>query len=426
MSRLQSSHSHFSWLKGIFITVVSLGIIIYAYIRGRVMQLKVDTLKKVTVREQAPSMVLMQKYTGCDAQCTAAAGLIKQVKRIFETVDETVTSTSSKGKVKHQLKEETKRKNWLKKLNRFRNILINPDNNQYVFVDERIRLKSNEDKPKYTYVTRAHIDPDQINVNIRDAQTSVNQMCKSKKCNLREILTASFENTNLTNKRYAIIDYPWYDSVTNTEIIKRSIIFRSHKHFVVGSGFTLTRKITKPDVSLIALCIFIYSTFLFYVFVFPGLFYKHGEILCEKTLHTVNREWFISKNTYIVIFIICLTLFLAAQHSLSIKKNDIIKTNKLIQQLSDRRYFGILLASLALALGFFTSYQRKYERNILPALFISFLFSLLALLDLFGGSDNHSYLIKIHLTRTFLTCSILTLLWLFTTLTIQWQTHVKH
>lgn len=426
MNRLQSSHNYFRWSKVIFITVVALSIIIYAYVRGRVMQLEVDTLKRVTVREQAPSMILMQKYTGCDAQCTAAAGLIKQVKRIYETVDETETRSSSKGKMKQRTKQDTKKGNWLKKLGRFRNVLINPDNNEYVFVDERIRLKSTNDKPKYTYVTRAHIDADQINVNLRDAQASVDKMCKSKRCNLRAILEASFEHTNLTNKRYAIIDYPWYDSVTNTEIIKRSIVFRSHKHFVVGSGFTLTRKITKPNVSLIALCTLVYSLFLFYVFVFPGLFYKHGEILCEKTLRKSNTEWFLSKNTYIVLFTILLTLFLAAQHSLTIKKNDTIKTNKLVQQLSDRRYFAILLASLALALGFFTSYQRKYERNILPALFISFLFSLLALLDLFGGSDNQSYLIKIHLTRTFLTCSIITLLWLFITLTIQWQTHVEH
>ena len=131
-------------------------------------------------------------------------------------------------------------------------------------------------------------------------------------------------------------------------------------------------------------------------------------------------------NTYIVGATVALTIGVAYLHSRTIRANNAIKTTKLVQQLSDRRYFAILLASLALALGFFASFQRKYERNILPALLISFLFSLLALLDLFGGSDNQTYLTKIHLTRTFISCSVLTLLWLFVALTVQWQSHRTH
>ena len=442
------------WLKAIFIIGTSLAIIIHAHIRGQVLQYKAELLKRITVQIQAPSMILMQEYKGCDTQCTAAAGLIHQVKRIHEKInmedyipdeymeeedyipdeymeeeesidDMIVAENDNENHNSFKLQNNQK---WIDILSKYRKSLINPDNQQYVFVDERILLKSKNksSSPKYTYVTRAHIDKSQINVDLKTAQKSVDNMCKSKRCNLRSILQASFEKTNLTDKRYAIIDYPWYDPITNTEIIKRSIIYRIHKNFVVGSGFTLTKEITKPNVPVIALCVFIYALFLLYTFVYPGLFYNHGEILSERTLNVVKRNLWESKNTYIVLSTLVLTLFLSAQHAQNIKQNENIKTNILVQQLSDRRYFAILLASLALALGFFASFQRKYERNILPALLVSFLFSLLALLDLFGGNDNQTYLLKIHLTRTFLTCAIVTLLWLFVTLTIQWHTHQTH
>lgn len=434
---------HLRWLKAIFIIGASLAIIIYAHIRGQVLQYKAELLKEITVQIQAPSMILMQEYKGCDTQCTAAAGLINQVKRIHDNInlEDSISGEymeeeeSVDDMILDEDNEETRNsfhsqdnQEWIDKLSKYRKFLINPDNKQYVFVDERILLKSKNksSSPKYTYVTRAHIDKSQINVDLETAQKSVDKMCKSKRCDLKSILQASFEKTNLTDKRYAIIDYPWYDPITNTEIIKRSIIYRIDKHFVVGSGFTLTKEITKPNVAVIALCVSIYAMFLLYTFVYPGLFYNHGEILSERTLRVVKQNLWKSKNTYIVLSTLVLTLFLSAQHAQNIKQNENIKTNTLVQRLSDRRYFAILLASLALALGFFASFQRKYERNILPALLVSFLFSLFALLDLFGGSDNQTYLLKIHLTRTFLTCSIITLLWLFVTLTIQWQTHHTH
>ena len=201
-------------------------------------------------------MILMQEYKGCDTQCTAAAGLIHQVKRIHEktnmedyipdeymedyipdeymeeedyipdeymeeedyipdeymeeeeSIDDMILAENDdENRNSFELQNNQK---WIDILSKYRKSLINPDNQQYVFVDERILLKSKNksSSPKYTYVTRAHIDKSQINVDLKTAQKSVDNMCKSKRCNLRSILQASFEKTNLTDKRYAIIDYP--------------------------------------------------------------------------------------------------------------------------------------------------------------------------------------------------------------------------
>ena len=401
------------------ILVASAAIVVRAYLRGRVLQYRADHQESVEVRTTGPSMVYLQPYSGCDAQCTAAAGLIKQVKRIYETMDED-------GSNAKRTSEQATRREWLKKLKLYRKLLVNPDNQQYVFVDERVRRKGkhvNEDK--YDYVTRAHMDPKQVNVSLDKAQRAVNKRCTRGRCDLKAIVRASFERTNLRDRRYAIIDYPWYDPVNQKETTKRTIIFRIRPNFVVGSGFTLTQAVTKPNVPLVALCTFIYALFLLCAFVFPGLFYTHGHLLTKAYNPSATSLWTVP-NTYIVGATVALTIGVAYLHSRTIRANNAIKTTKLVQQLSDRRYFAILLASLALALGFFASFQRKYERNILPALLISFLFSLLALLDLFGGSDNQTYLTKIHLTRTFISCSVLTLLWLFVALTVQWQSHRTH
>ena len=408
------------------ILVASLAIVVRAYLRGRVLQYKADHQKNVDVRATGPSMVYLQSYTGCDTQCTAAAGLIKQVKRIYETMDEEKPDDKARSK---RAPKRMSRREWLGKLEQYRKLLINPDNRQYVFVDERVRRKGThkETQDKYDYVTRAHIDPKQVNVTLDEAQRAVDKSCTRGRCDLKAIVRASFERTNLRDRRYAIIDYPWYDPMTRQETTKRALIFRIRPNFVVGSGFTLTQAVAKPNVPLIALCTFVYAMFLVCVFVSPGLFYTHGHILTNAYQPRGGRPtlW-TAPNTYIVGGIVALTMGVAYVHSRTIRANETIKTTKLVQQLSDRRYFAILLASLALALGFFASFQRKYERNILPALLISFLFSLLALLDLFGGSDNQTYLTKIHLTRTFISCSVLTLLWLFVALTVQWQSHRTH
>lgn len=406
------------------ILIASVAIVVRAYLRGRVLQYRADHQKQVEVRATGPSMVYLQSYTGCDTQCTAAAGLIKQVKRIYETMDEDKPRTK-RGR------PNALRREWLRKLAQYRKLLVNPDNQQYVFVDERVPQKRDDENKKhakavYKYITRAHIDPQQVNVSLDEAQRAVNRSCTKGRCDLKAIVRASFERTDLRDRRYAIIDYPWYDPVTKQETTKRALVFRIRKNFVVGSGFTLTQAVTKPNVPLIALCTVVYALFLFCAFVFPGLFYTHGHILTSaRHASTVTSSWG-TPNTYIVWGTVALTLGVAYVHSRTIRANETIKTTKLVQQLSDRRYFAILLASLALALGFFASFQRKYERNILPALLISFLFSLLALLDLFGGSDNQTYLTKIHLTRTFISCSVLTLLWLFVALTVQWQSHRTH
>ena len=406
------------------ILIASVAIVVRAYLRGRVLQYRADHQKQVEVRATGPSMVYLQSYTGCDTQCTAAAGLIKQVKRIYETMDEDKPRTK-RGR------PNALRREWLRKLAQYRKLLVNPDNQQYVFVDERVPQKRDDKNKKrakvvYKYITRAHIDPQQVNVSLDEAQRADNRSCTKGRCDLKAIVRASFERTDLRDRRYAIIDYPWYDPVTKQETTKRALVFRIRKNFVVGSGFTLTQAVTKPNVPLIALCTVVYALFLFCAFVFPGLFYTHGHILTSaRHASTVTSSWG-TPNTYIVWGTVALTLGVAYVHSRTIRANETIKTTKLVQQLSDRRYFAILLASLALALGFFASFQRKYERNILPALLISFLFSLLALLDLFGGSDNQTYLTKIHLTRTFISCSVLTLLWLFVALTVQWQSHRTH
>lgn len=405
------------------ILVASLAIVVRAYLRGRVLQYEADHQKNVEVRATGPSMVYLQSYTGCDTQCTAAAGLIKQVKRIYETMDEEKPDGKARSK---RVAKRASRREWLGKLAQYRKLLINPDNKQYVFVDERVRRKGKDMvQGKYDYITRAHIDPQQVNVTIDEAQRAVDKSCTRGRCDLKAIVHASFERTNLRDRRYAIIDYPWYDPVTRKETTKRAIIFRIRPNFVVGSGFTLTQAVTKPNVPLIAMCTFVYALFLMCAFVYPGLFYTHGHLLTKSYNPSATSLW-TTPNTYIVSGTVALTLGVAYIHSRTIRSNEAIKTTKLVQQLSDRRYFAILLASLALALGFFASFQRKYERNILPALLISFLFSLLALLDLFGGSDNQTYLTKIHLTRTFISCSVLTLLWLFVTLTVQWQSHRTH
>ena len=407
------------------ILVTSLAIVVRAYLRGRVLQYEADHQKNVEVRATGPSMVYLQSYTGCDTQCTAAAGLIKQVKRIYETMDE--ERPNDKARPKRTPKRASGRRAWIGKLAQYRKLLINPDNKQYVFVDERVRRKGThkDAKDKYDYVTRAHIDPQQVNVTLDEAQRAVDKSCTRGRCDLKAIVRASFERTDLRDRRYAIIDYPWYDPVTRQDTTKRAIIFRIRPNFVVGSGFTLTQAVTKPNVPLIALCTVVYTLFLVCAFVSPGLFYTHGQLLTKAYNPSATSLW-TTPNTYIVGGIVALTLSVAYVHSRTIRANESIKTTKLVQQLSDRRYFAILLASLALALGFFASFQRTYERNILPALLISFLFSLLALLDLFGGSDNQTYLTKIHLTRTFISCSVLTLLWLFITLTVQWQSHRTH
>lgn len=405
------------------ILVTSLAIVVRAYLRGRVLQYQADHQKNVEVRTTGPSMVYLQSYTGCDAQCTAAAGLIKQVKRIYETMDEERSGDKARSK---RAPKRASRREWLGKLAQYRKLLINPDNKQYVFVDERVRRKGKDTaQGTYDYVTRAHIDPKQVNVTLDEAQRAVDKSCTRGRCDLKAIVRASFERTDIRDRRYAIIDYPWYDPVTKQETTKRTIVFRIRPNFVVGSGFTLTQAVTKPNVPLIALCTVVYTLFLVCAFVSPGLFYTHGQLLTKAYNPSATSLW-TTPNTYIVGGIVALTLGVAYVHSRTIRANENIKTTKLVQQLSDRRYFAILLASLALALGFFASFQRKYERNILPALLISFLFSLLALLDLFGGSDNQTYLTKIHLTRAFISCSVLTLLWLFVALTVQWQSHRTH
>jgi hypothetical protein len=95
----------------------------------------------------------------------------------------------------------------------------------------------------------------------------------------------------------------------------------------------------------------------------------------------------------------------------------------LARKLTELRYVAVMLGGLALALGFFASYQRKYESDILPAFTVAFLFSLLALLDTYGGNDSETVAAKVHVVRACVTCAVVTLLWLFVVLTIRWQLH---
>lgn len=376
--------------------------IVYAYYQSVQLQYLSESQDKARVRTSAPSMLRLVEYGDCDSRCTTAASLIRQVEDRARTVTDGRLSNVSSREL---------RAFW-KLLETHRDILRDPVTKQYVFVDERIPNK----KGGYRFVTRAHADPEQINVPLSEAQKSVDKFCKSKKCNLQEIVELPFRETNVTDRRYLLIDYPWYDPINQRESIKRSILYRLSDNVVVGSGFTLTKRVVKPNVELIAQCVTVYALFLLYVFAVPGIFYRHGT-----TLLTCPHNPGIVRNRGVVISFVVLTLSITATHASSIKLNDGSTKKILIRKLTNQRYFAILLASLALALGFFASYQRKYEHNILPALLISFLFSLLALLDLYGGNDNNTYATKLQLTRSFISCSILTLLWLFTCLTIQWQ-----
>ena len=384
------------------VLVTCVGMIVYAYYKSVKLQYLSESQDEAKVQTSAPSMLRLVEYGDCDSRCTTAASLIRQVEDRARTVTD--------GRLTNVSRREL-RAFW-KLLEMHRDTLRDPITKQYVFVDERIPNK----KGGYRFVTRAHADPDQINVPLAEAQKSVDKFCKSKKCNLQEIIELPFRETNVTDRRYLLMDYPWYDPINQRESVKRSIIYRLSDNVVVGSGFTLTKRLVKPNVELIAQCVTVYALFLVYVFAVPGIFYTHGI-----TLLTCPHHPGVARNRGVVISFVVLTLCITAMHASSIKSND-GTTNKILRRkLTNQRYFAILLASLALALGFFASYQRKYEHDILPALLISFLFSLLALLDLYGGNDNNTYTTKLQLTRTFITCSILTLLWLFTCLTIQWQ-----
>ena len=188
-------------------------------------------------------------------------------------------------------------------------------------------------KAVYDYVTRAHIDPQAGQRVARRGPAGGQPELHEGRCDLKAIVRASFERTDLRDRRYAIIDYPWYDPVTKQETTKRALVFRIRKNFVVGSGFTLTQAVTKPNVPLIALVHRSCALFLFCAFVFPGLFYTHGHILTSaRHASTVTSSWG-PPNTYIVWGTVALTLGVAYVHSRTIRANETIKTTKLVQQL---------------------------------------------------------------------------------------------
>jgi hypothetical protein len=405
------------------VMLVCVAVLVLAHSRATNLQYLALYRAEVTVQTTAPSMLVLQQYSECDVRCTAAAELVREVARHLDKASDTKpTRDASERRTPLSTKQtDGDYTAAFAVLARHRRTLTNPTTKQYVFVDERVGTGDDA-----TYVTRVHYDPKQVNVPLATAQRAVKAMCVSGRCDLKAIVSRPFAATNTTDKRYVVMDYPWYDPVDQREVTKRTLYYRYNQQLVIGSGYTLTQAVTKPNVALAALCLAVYAVFVGYLFVWPAVFLRHGKHLLALPFPGGKRvpDATIAACAVAVPCVFAgLVLVLATAHTSSIQRNVTVRQAVLARKLTELRYVAVMLGGLALALGFFASYQRKYESDILPAFTVAFLFSLLALLDTYGGNDSETVAAKVHVVRACVTCAVVTLLWLFVVLTIRWQLH---
>lgn len=290
--------------------------------------------------------------------------------------------------------------------------LRNPDSQEYPFVIRRAELYG-----RTVYTFEAHGNRRFVDVPMHDVQTALDAtLCPSEVCSARELCETCFAATDEDAKRYAVIHYPWYHQQSENEIEKRSVVYRYSPDVVVGSGYTLRVLPEVPDVPLLAACLAIYAATVAFVFVWPGSLFVHST-------RALDRPWCV---LFPAVFLTGVGV-LMYRHSRSIGVAASVDDTVLNDELQTKRVIAGTLAVMALS---FTFIQHTYDQIVVKlALFVSVVLSILAFVDVTAAvphtptkasrdTSERAKMAVFHTTSTFVTCSILVLVWLFTFLLV--------
>lgn len=336
-----------------------------------------------------------QKKTSekCSQDCLTALWLVAETKDILT-----------------QYKND--RKKGYEVLYKHRARLRNPATQDYPFVIERKRLHG---ETHYSY--KAHGNKRLLHLSMHDVQTILDkELCPSETCKMQPIMEAYYRSTNLKNKRYTTLRYAWYDPITGNETFKESIVCRFDKDTIIGAGYTVQVHEEIPDIPLVATCVTLYGLLLLYIFVLPGTLYAHSD---AALVATPTLRW-----AFPTVFVVGV-IWLMYRHSNTLSVESSLNETIIYNQTQTKRIVAGTLAAMALS---FTFIQRTYKTPVVKlALFTAIVLSILAFVDVVsdtdrkGGDEERGLMVNYHVTSTFVTCSIVMLIWLFTFLVCQTQ-----
>ena len=363
----------------------------------------------------APDLQTLLSQGECRSkECMAAATLVESALRILrrhqdphvfpEEESEEEQEGTTHSPTSDRLPPPAKRRHTrsfdvaLVEVANLRHLLVNRDNGEYLWIDERIGKGRHSD-----YILRASAHKGLLHQPMAEVQATIDETCIEGICDLKANNDYLFAQTDLRNRRCGILSYPWYDAVSHSTILKRTIVYRWSEDILIGSGYSAVTIDRDPSKKVVGITLGVYALFLCALFVYPGL-----------SESPVPTTWYwVSASVFIV-----LVMIYASQHATHIERSVLEDS---IDQRTDNYYMWkngawiiaeIAILSLAF-LFFFHLYGRRHSTQQIDMIRLLILSVVLCMGSGLAYVFKHIESTVVEVYTATLNLALLNLVWLF-------------